>query len=187
LSLQDINGASTLAEAVDFQLDWSVSAGSAGRFRFHGGATWEPTFEQRAAPGEPWIDQIGYIDGPLAWRGNATVEWTRGALEIDLSTEFYAGYRPAYLAAAYQADNAQLLLDQGTDNIPAQIYFNLGASHHFHARGAANLIKDIQVRLDIKDLFDTRPPLIADPGGEAYSTYGDPRRRRFVLTISSRF
>jgi hypothetical protein len=43
------------------------------------------------------------------------------------------------------------------------------------------------VTLGILNLFDRQPPIVANPDSQGYSTYGDPRGRRFELSVSAGF
>jgi hypothetical protein len=77
----------TVAETVDFQLDWTPPPILDGETRLYGAATWQPTLRTRRRPGLPWLDRLGYRDGPLEWRGNAGVQWERGPLLVDLNLQ----------------------------------------------------------------------------------------------------
>jgi iron complex outermembrane receptor protein len=184
----NINAGSTVVDAVDFKLDWSLPAGRAGDFRLYGSATWEPTYLERAALGQPAFDRVGYADGPLAFRGNAGVEWTRGPLAIDLNVQYFDSYRiTSSNPDGPGHDNAELRRFQGADRIPAQAYVDLAVRRRFQLRGRAGPLNVVEVRLGIQNLLGQQPPIDSTPVGLGYSPYGDPRGRRFELALSARF
>jgi outer membrane receptor protein involved in Fe transport len=141
----------------------------------------------RSRAGEPWVERVGYFDGPLSWRGNIGAEWGRGPLSIDLNLQLFGRHRVTYADlssfAAVVIGNEQVLRFQGSAYIPAQAYVDLGVRRRF-GMGAANTV---DVRFGIQNLLDKRPPIVANPGEVSYSTYGDARRRRFELAVSTEF
>lgn len=146
--------------------------------------TWQPSIRSRPYPGAPWRQRIGYYDGPLAWRGNGGFAWRRGPAAIDLNMQYYDGYRLTYADPAQASLQARLIGFQGRARIPAQLYFDLAGSWRFDMAGP---VRVLEVQLGIVNLFDKSPPIIADPDGIGYSPYGDARRRRFELAVSTRF
>ncbi len=81
--------------------------------------------------------------------------------------------------------------------MPSQAYVDL----HFSWRGrvrVAGAAQDMQVDLGVINVFDKAPPResvyslaqisgIAVAGPPGYSRYGDPRQRRFLMTLSAAF
>jgi outer membrane receptor protein involved in Fe transport len=188
LDLGMINAGGTVVEAVDFDLDWTVQTTASGEFRIYGAATWQPTFRRRAQEGVVWVERVGYADGPLEWRGNAGLQWTKGPLTIDLNLQYFDSYRvaPAGLDPLAISIGAQRQRYQGARRIPSQVYVDLAAWRRFEIHGAGPL-KVIEARLGIQNLLDHSPPIVAEPDDLGYSPYGDPRRRRFVLMLLAKF
>jgi outer membrane receptor protein involved in Fe transport len=137
-------------------------------------------------PGSPWVSRLGYFDGPLHWRGNLGVEWTKGPLMVGFNAQYYDRYRPIYLSTAFAPANDTIIANQGSDRIPAQTYVDLTVRRRFTLRGAPPL-KSFDLDFGIENIFDSRPPLVAQVGLPGYSYYGDPRRRRFELVLSAGF
>lgn len=189
LDTRNANSGRAVVDAVDAQLGWLLEAGAAGRFRVHGAATWEPNFSRRLAPGQPTFNRVGYDDGPLAWRGNLGVEWTYGPNAIDVDAQYFDRYRitVADPTSEFYPENAQQIAFQGRSWIPSQTYVDLAASRRLALRGPGNEAIDVQVRLAIHNIFDASPPIVVDLFAPSYSPYGDPRRRRVVLTLASHF
>ncbi|UAJ12531.1 TonB-dependent receptor [Polymorphobacter megasporae] len=184
IDLTTANIARSRLDAVDLTLDWPVSLRRSGDLRVYVNATLQPSYWQQAAAGLARRQRIGYSDGPLEWRGNGGVDWTLGALRLGLNGQFYASYLVAS-SSGTPASNAQLIAYQGSDRIPAQVYFDLTATYHFDRGGPVP--HGTQVRFGVLDVFDQRPPTVTDPNTTGYSYYGDPRRRRFELTVAVPF
>ncbi len=184
--LEAINSGTGTVDAVDLKLDWPLPAGRLGDFRLYGAATWEPNDLQRVAQDEPTVNQVGFSDGPLALRGNAGLRWKRGPFGADLNVQYFDGYSVFY-AGPSSVPNDQLLRFQGADRIPSQVYVDFSLSRRFEVLGESGPPKVVDARFGVLNLFDQQPPIVASTIGLGYSPYGDPRGRRFQLSLSSRF
>ena len=182
LDFTSINLGKTRIDSVDVALDQTFAVG-AGPIAFYLRTTWEPTYRQQTRAGAPWIDRVGYSDGPLEWRGNAGAEWSKGPVSLGLNGQFYSHYK-ATNAVTDTDLNAQRLKYQGAAYIPAQFYMDLSAGYRFHKSGKFFLPSGADLRFGIINLLDHRPPTVADAGGPGYSFYGDPRRRRIEMSLT---
>lgn len=180
------NAGTGTVDAVDLKLDWPLPATSVGDFRLYGAATWEPNDLQRLAPGQPAVNQSGFSDGPLAVRANLGLGWKRGPVGVDLNVQYFDSYS-IFNSISPGLPNEQLLHLQGSSRIPSQVYVDLALSRRFDLPRAGGPRRVLDVRLGIFNLFDQLPPIVVSPVVPAYSPYGDPRGRRFQLTLSSRF
>ena len=175
----------TVAETVDFQLDWTPPPILDGQTRLYGAATWQPTLRTRRRPGLPWLDRLGYRDGPLEWRGNAGVQWERGPLLVDLNLQYQGRSSPLYSPFSnVVVQNAAF--NQARSYIPSRIYLDLAARRRFDF-AAGHALRSLDVRLAVQNLLDTTPPIVADANNMGYDYRGDPRRRRFELSLSGHF
>lgn len=184
------NQARRIVETVDVQFDWQVRDILGGDLAPSAQATWLRSLRTRAAPDLPWIERSGFVDGPVNWRANGGVTWTRGASAIDFNLQYFHSYRVISAVSATEprlpSSEAQILRFQGRERIPAQVYVDLAARRRFDVAGPGPL-QSVEVRLGILNLFDHSPPILADPNSLGYSAYGDPRRRRFELVVASEF
>lgn len=178
-------------EAVDFQIDYDRNFGSWGRARFYALATWQPKLVRQLVPGTPALDYAGNYDGPLDWQGNGGVDWERGAWRVRWNTQFYNGYN-VFLTqdpdtpsgAAIIAQNIEL---QGASRIPRQTYSDVHLSYDFQDR--PGLLSGARLSAGVLNVFNQTPPVIAITSytQAGYSTYGDPRLRRFSLSLTKTF
>ena len=122
----------------------------------------------------------------MALRANLGLEWKRGSFGADLNVQYFDSYS-IFNSISPGLPNEQLLHLQGSSRIPSQVYVDLALSRRFDLPRAGGPRRVLDVRLGIFNLFDQLPPIVVSPVVPAYSPYGDPRGRRFQLTLSSRF
>lgn len=175
----------TIAKTVDFQFDWPLPPVLDGDTQLYGAATWQPSLRTRRRPGTPWLDRVGYFDGPLAWRGNGGVRWERGPIMLDLNVQYLARSKPLWSAASVVVIQNAAQNQQRT-YIPSRAYFDLTARRRLDFE-AGHLVRALDVRVSIQNLLDTTPPIVADANNMGYDYRGDPRRRRFELSLVSQF
>lgn len=180
------NSGRTVVEAVDFQFDWALQYLLGEDLQIYARATWQPSIRSQTARGQPWVERVGRVDGPLEWRGNAGVAWQRGRTSLELNIQYYDRYRLEYASTTLAADDARLQRNQGATHVPAQVYFDLAASRRFRI-GGRDPLRSIEARLGILNLFDRNPRIVADPALLPYSPYGDPRGRRLELAVTANF
>jgi outer membrane receptor protein involved in Fe transport len=185
------NEGGTLAEAVDLELDWPLPFFAGTEVQLYGSASWQPQLKMRRGRGEPWLERVGFFEGPSSWRGNIGLGWTQGLLSVDLNLQAFSAYSVTYADPSnvdgVVFDNRVILQFQGRERVPSQAYIDLAARRRFHLRGGVGPLKGVEVRFGIQNIFDKRPPTIVSPYAVPYSTYGDARRRRFELALSSEF
>lgn len=175
----------TISKAVDFQLDYRIATRNAGDLRLSSSATWQPTLKRRLEPDAGTVNAVGDPLGPLTWRGTASLEWSKGPWMMGVSAEYYDHYRIT------QPGESRAVVDQevryqGSAWIPRQVYFDLAGAYRFALPPTA-LARSIEVRCGVRNVLDHDAPVVAAQDGMGYSPYGDPRGRRFELTLLSRF
>lgn len=179
------NVGTTIAQTVDFQLDWALEPVFDGDTRLYGAATWQPTLKSRRKPDGPWLDRVGFRDGPLEWRGNAGLQWERGSLLLDLNAQYLGRSSPRF--SPYSVVLIQTTVqNQKRTYIPSRIYFDLTARRRFDF-GADRSLQSLDVRFAVQNLLDTTPPIVPDPNNMGYDYRSDPRRRRFELSLVGHF
>lgn len=175
----------TVAKTIDVQLDWSPGPMLGGDTEVYGAGTWQPTLRTRRRPGTPWLDRAGFRDGPLKWRGNLGVRWTRGPLLLDMNAQ-YAGRSSPFYSPLSPVIVQNAAFNQARTYIPSRIYLDLTARRHFDF-GAGQALRSLDVRFAVQNLLDTTPPIVADANNMGYDYRSDPRRRRFELSLSAHF
>ncbi len=169
-------------ESIDFQIDYDVETTEMGRFHVYGVASHAIKLDRKIIPDADYIPYVGYSDGSLKWRGNIGLDWSKGPLRLGWNMQYYASY------IGYSATSSDFSIDyfvsrQGTARIPAQAYHDISAGYSFAGEG---FLSGFEIAGGIQNLFNKLPPTLASENG-SYSTYGDPRLRRFTLTLRKHF
>ncbi len=167
---------------IDAKFEWSTS-GLGGRLRFHADAT----YHIRNLLGGLFradLNRAGYRNSPLQWRANGGVEWSNGRTMLGTNLQYFGPYNISVAGQVIAAD-AQL---QGGPTVPAQAYLDLYANRRVPISGVGPL-REVSIALGIVNILDTQAPRESAINfrGPGYSRYGDPRGRRYELTISSSF
>jgi outer membrane receptor protein involved in Fe transport len=172
-------------ESIDARLDWSLPL-AGGMLRSYGAAAWSirdtswgllSTRDERG----------GYRDGPLKWRANGGLEWAFDRTLIGANLQYFSRYRiTTNEALACCSQGTERL--QGSRYVKSQTYLDLYASRRFNLQWAGKE-RAFGIDIGLVNLFDVAPPYDALNGligaTPMYSPYGDPRRRRFELTLNA--
>jgi outer membrane receptor protein involved in Fe transport len=191
-----INIAKTSVEAYDVQAGYMLETKRFGDFYGYAIATRQLHYRNQLRPDEPVVDRAGFSGGPLKWRGNLGVDWRRGPLALSWNMQYYDSYW-VYTALALPLTSAQTearatsVLNQGSAAVPRQIYHDLFATYRLNAvmPFGAGFLADTEISVGIQNLFDKSPPILAStvPVPAGYSTYGDPRMRRYSISVRKNF
>ncbi len=184
-----VNLAHSELEACDIQIDYRWDT-AYGMFRANVIATYTSHLKLQVLEGSPARDWVGFTGGPLQWRGNGGLSWDRGAWAASWNMQYYDSYL-VYSATTSDFLRDNLILNQGSSVIPDQIYHDLFVKYRFDdASGfGGGVLANGEVALGIANVFDTSPPILATSAtiANGYSTYGDPRLRRYSLALTRRF
>jgi outer membrane receptor protein involved in Fe transport len=178
-----MNAASYEVQTLDMRFDWPINLAK-GQLRLYGAATYTFNVESRGLF-QPNLEFSGYMGGPLAWRANIGADWSFGASTLSANVHYYSGYlvdNPRMSDFVNQIAQAY----QGSDHTPAQAYLDLRVSRRFRPRDSDHVLK---VDIGVSNVLDTPPPRVnLQAGGTGgISPYGDPRRRRFEVTLGALF
>ncbi|HEY9235347.1 MAG TPA: TonB-dependent receptor [Phenylobacterium sp.] len=122
-------------------------------------------YEQTVTPTSAPVDLVGIATYPLDWRARGTLDWRRGALGAGASVNYTSAYQDALGAP-----------------IDAMTTFDLQL--RFQAPSGSPLA-GLSATLNIRNLFDKRPPFYDNTSGVAYDTAnGDPIGRFMSLQLT---
>jgi len=187
MNISAINIAGTQLEAFDFQLDYTLDTARLGQFRWYAIGTNAVYLKRKTSPIAPVDDAVGFTSGLLEWRGNLGLTWSRSAWMVDWNAQYFDDYK-VYVSTATPAARATAIQQQGSDTVRSQMYHDLLVSYRFAEAAFKGVLAGTEVSLGIQNVFDESPPILATlatTGG--YSTYGDPRLRRYSIALSKRF
>ncbi|RRN63875.1 TonB-dependent receptor [Caulobacter sp. 602-1] len=200
VDLSPKNLGSSRTDILDVNLDHQQET-PLGGVHLYVHATWLMNSTQRAWAYSKPYQTIGRLEGPLPFRANGGVDFRRGAWMTSLNAQFYSDYRTSY--PDIDGDNAIrseiARRYQGADKIASQTFIDVSLGRVAEPGSAWP-----SIRLGVRNLLGQRPPRVVIPfdmtgldvingiiyevdQGMGYSSYGDPRGRRFELSISRRF
>jgi len=177
------NFARAQVRSLDFQGDFEFSPGPLGTLRVYALATRQLRLRRQFLTTTSLYDLVGFFDGPLRWRGNVGIDWSHGGWRAGWNMQYYSSYSVLYGDPAQALIGTSQRTRQGTDRIPSQAYHDVFVAYDFPA---AHPLAGTRMSLGVQNLLDHRPPVLANPL-LGYSRYGDPRLRRFTLSIAKSF
>lgn len=182
LDTRGMNGGTLTVDTLDARIDWTVPF-VGGTLHSYGAATWQ--MRNRRKPLFAAVrERVGYADGPLRWRANGGAEWTFGRTMVGANAQYFS----RHLTMSWETPDGAPVETQGSKWVRAQIFVDLYARRRFEIDWAGKR-REVSVDLGIVNLFDRAPAYHANDYsiGPQYSYYGDPRRRRFELSLSAGF
>lgn len=170
-----INIARQTVEAYDLSLDYRFDTSHLGAFTFSLAGTRQMHNQTQVLPTSPVVETAGSLNnlgGGLRWRGNATLGWEYRQWMLAWNTNYFDSYV------------------QGFVPVPSQSYHDLFARFRFDPTRVPRWLPDMELRLGIQNLLDKVPPSVISGTTDQlipYSPLGDPRLRRYTLTVRAQF
>jgi len=175
--------------AYDLQLDYAREF-AIGTFSAFAAVTHQQDLKRRFAPNSPEVQTAGFTGGPLEWRGNLGLTWSRGPLSAGWTATHFDSYY-VYAGSASAATRAAAVRNQGDAVVPSQTYHDVFAGYRFPSNyESARLWDNVEITVGIRNVFNKLPPTIAANEwytSGTYSTYGDPRLRTYSVSIRKGF
>jgi iron complex outermembrane receptor protein len=186
------NGAGLKVDTIDARLEWRTPL-FGGTIRLYGDGTYYLRNDQ-SAPFQADVDRVNFFDSPLQVRANAGADWTFGSMTVGANVQHFGRYR-IFATAIPALEISEATSLQGGPWVSPQTYVDIHANWR-HRMNLAGEPRDLEINFGIVNLFDQAPPressfsldqfgLPPNGGNPGYSRYGDPRQRRFVLTLST--
>lgn len=117
--------------------------------------------------------------------------WNRGSLTLGWNAQYFDSYLtypsfPTPLTTDQKQIRSKLVESQGSAKVDSQVYHDAFARYRFggeSAGGASVLLKNCELTLGIKNVFNSKPPR----DQQSYSTYGDPRLANYYIGFRKSF
>ena len=182
-----VNISSTTVEAVDFQLSYEWDTQSLGSFEAYVVGTSATQFKRQILPNLPAMDSAGFRNGPLEWRGNVGLNWERGSWLAGWNAQYYDSYFVYSSELINEALIEQIIRREGSATVPSQIYHDLFALYRTgQSEILGGMFNGTEIRIGIQNVFNKEPPIVT-VAPERYSTFGDPRLRRYSIQFRKNF
>jgi iron complex outermembrane receptor protein len=180
------DGGSLEVDALDVRAEWPVDFLD-GRLRLFADATYHMRNTVKGLF-RPDQRRDGYKEGPLRRRANAGFDWSNARLGAGANVQYLGNYQIILDNERTDGDDLHIML-QGSRDVPSQTYLDLHAAWWLPVRSSGPL-EDLALNFGIVNALDKEPPRensFVFRQAFSYSRYGDPRQRRFELTVSTRF
>jgi hypothetical protein len=191
LDLTQINLAKTYVETIDLRgtLRLTDRQSTLGTVQLTSLATFTNRFITQARPHAARINNISTVggttvNGPLKWKGNIQLWWTRDPWQAGLTARYTDKY---YTDQTRPTPSIPTASGLDGDHIPSVITWDLQLGYKFayaaDRRGWRSWFTGTQWILNVRNLLDRDPPFRSDAGAGFYSRYEDPRGRFVSLQI----
>jgi iron complex outermembrane receptor protein len=182
----ELNTGHSSVRAVDLSIDY-VHSFPLGELHLFGSGAWEPSYRVKDDPFAAGIQLADQANGPPALKANFGAAWRTHRWRASLSGQYTGRYQVsvAEYGPLIQYQNDAYIEAQGASTIPDQVYVDGGIAYVASQWG-----RDVTYRFAVANIFDRSPPLVvpATLGFESgYSLYGDPRGRRFTVSVGVAF
>lgn len=176
------NASITRTEGVDLRLRYLLETHSLGSFTFNGSASFTNHFLLLATPTAPIVNTANG-SGPLHWRGNSSVTWSRNAWSATVTAR-YVGKRSTPSTAPSPSYPGASSIDG--DYMPAFVRWDLQASYEIPAstaaRGLQHWLQGTKWTLGVLNVLNDEPTFVSDGSG-FYNGADDPRQRFVYLQV----
>ena len=188
-----LNLFSTAVEAYDISLGYQKTTATMGTFSVDALATVTEHYLQRIALGAPLLDYVGTPNngGPLKFRGNLAVTWSRGPWQAGWTATYYGGYK---ITAAPFTTLTTFVLSNGGPTVPSQIYHDVFVGYRFGAAGRTEakwhrLLDRTELLVGVRNVFNKAPAFDGGAGPSSWflSPYGDVRLASYYLSLKRSF
>jgi outer membrane receptor protein involved in Fe transport len=184
ISPTSYNGAFYEVRGIDFSASYMMDLGASGDLAMRALATWmnEQEFESACVPGVycPVYNVLGQTGSgnsflsdytpDARWRGSLMVTWRKGPVSITPNMTFvsdgvrdYRGVTPANPTLYAEALAGTVDLHPLANNyVPSYFLFGLNGTYAIESVPG---VKDLQLFLQVNNLFDKQPPFAVGGGG----------------------
>lgn len=168
-------------EALDIAVDYRRDTASLGAWTVSAAATKQLRNALQLLPGSAMEELAGLYGGGggLEWNGNASLDWEYRQLTL--------GWQTSYFHSQWLEANHAVDVNQGSARIPSQVYHDVFARYGLSGLSLFGNLESAEVQVGIQNLFDRSPPFNARNAISFYDFLGDPRLRRYSISLVTRF
>jgi outer membrane receptor protein involved in Fe transport len=181
------NASVTDTDGVDVRLRYAFKTATLGNFDFTSAGSFTNKFLIAATPTAPIINTAGG-SGPIRWRANGSVTWSRNAWSATV-TGRYVGHRSTATNDPTSSFPGAYPLDGG--RLPAYLHWDLQASYEVAYRSGGlsdwrTWVGGTKWTVGALNILNDKPAFVTDGAG-FYNTADDPRQRYVYVQIKKSF
>jgi iron complex outermembrane receptor protein len=187
------NLASAKIQGYDFNVSWSSPQLSIGRFGFSTDATLLDKFERKAGATALTEHRVGK-NGATKWRGSMNLFWSKDSVWSAGVSAYYIGEYADLGASINEATYQSLRRPDYVYQIDGVYYWKVDETLTFNAFVARTFdfgndwLKDLNVRLGVKNLSNEDAPLTSDAAGYDPAVYNSiAQGRTWTLRLTKTF
>lgn len=169
----------SLTSGIDFTATYTTEVSSADTLTFNLSGTYLTNYELAVTPTAPLLDRKNFIFNPLIFKARASVNWDHGPLSARLLATHVGGY----------SNNLATPIQKVDSYTPIDLTLTWRVGDSFDA---GRLTSDLTLGLEVRNLFNTRPPYVnLAPSGNGSGGYdataSDPIGRLFAFSLRKSF
>jgi len=134
---------------IDIDVNWTVDT-RAGRFAASASATHLTQYNVKRTATSAAANNLDQLGFPLSWRGRGGLSWSRGAADAGLFVNYVGSYNNISVTPS-RPISSWTTFD-----------LHLGVSSE---KGASGVMGGLRVALDVRNLFNRAPPVVANAIG----------------------
>jgi hypothetical protein len=195
-----INAPETTTSSYNVEIDYALLTQSLGKWQFAAIANFWQHYRIQSAIGGAFVEQLGnpYVTasgtgaGLAKFKGNASLEWSKGPFSLGWLVRYIGPYNDGAANGLGGVTAYRLGTTDGW--VSGQIYHDAYAEYRFgRSSGGPGwqrvLMNNSSVRVGVKNLFNRIPPYdgVNSIGLWDYSTYGDVRMANYYVALDKRF
>ena len=181
------NASTVDTEGIDVRVRYLLETDSFGTFDFTSGGSFTDRYLLAATPTAPVIDTVGGT-GPLRWRANGSLTWSKSAWSTTLTGRYISSHSGPTTDPSDSFPGAS-----GIDGhrLPSYLHWDLQFTYQIPYRGAATRdwrtwFTGTKWTLGVLNVLNDKPTFVSD-GYSFYDGADDPRQRYVYVQIRKSF
>lgn len=131
---------------IDFVVNWRVPTDNAGTFTLNASGAYLLHYETAVSPAGIPRDRLNTIYNPLRFKARGSVAWDYDPMRVQLTATHVGGYR-----------NTAITPDEAVDSYTP---IDIAVSWDMGKMGAPSYLGGVQLGLEVRNLFDVKPPYV---------------------------
>lgn len=167
---------------VDLGVSYALSLEKYGSLEINSNTSFADYYREQLVMNGTVIDRVNVpsnSSAPIRARNSTSLTWNYHSVSVGWNAQYYSSYK-------LNPTSTTVIANQGSSTIPRQIYHDLFVRSSLGNALGGGVLDTLELTFGIKNIFDKSPP--TDLGAaHGYSTFGDPRLRRYYVNLKTSF